>query len=369
MAQFRSIHVDSLAALRANAEAWDDLWQRSDATLPSLRAELLAQWVEQFASSDRLHAIAVEAEGRLVAALPLVRRRVAGLWDAAAMPCNEWSSSGDVLLDAAADPDAVLDVLTAAIRRMSWPLLWLDEAALDAPRWQRFRQALLRAGMAVAAHRRWQVGLVPIDQGWAAYKERWSRKHRQKMAWSGRRLAQRGSVRLRVGSRLAAAEVTDWMQQGFAVEDRSWKGAAGSSVLRTPGMAEFFIRQAQQAARWGQLEVVLLDCGGRPVAFAYGLAAKGVFHSMKVGYDPEFAEQHPGQLLRYYLLERMFSEPSYRALDCQGPLTPAHAAWLPEPYSVGRLAVAPRSRWGQLAVRAYQGVWPCVRALKRQKQA
>ena len=85
---------------------------------------------------------------------------------------------------------------------------------------------------------------------------------------------------------------------------------------------------------------------------------------MKVGYDPEFAAQHPGQLLRYHLLEQFFAEPDRKALDFQGPMTAAHAAWLPELYAVGRLAVAPRSGWGRLAVRAYKHVWPCVRALK-----
>jgi CelD/BcsL family acetyltransferase involved in cellulose biosynthesis len=360
------VHLDSLAALRDRTAAWDDLWQRSDVTLPALRAELLAQWVEQFARSDDFHAIGVEADGRLLAALPLVRRKVARMFDAAAMPCNEWSSSGDLLLDATTDNDATLDALTAAIGELPWPLLWLDEAVLDAPRWQRFEQALVRAGMTVARHERWQVGRVEInDHNWPAYKGRWSRKHRQQMAQALRRLADRGEVRLAIGSQLAPDEVTAWMQRGFEVEDRSWKGAAGSSVLRSPGMAEFFIRQAQQAAQWGQLELALLHCGERPVAFSYGLIAKGVFHSMKIGYDPEFAAQHPGQLLRYHLLEQFFAEPDRKALDFQGPMTAAHAAWLPEVYAVGRLAVAPRSRWGRITVQAYKNVWPFLRDWKR----
>ena len=110
---------------------------------------------------------------------------------------------------------------------------------------------------------------------------------------------------------------------------------------------------------------MFLHCGDRPVAFAYGLTAKGVFHSIKVGYDPEFAEQLPGQLLRYYLLERFFAEPERKALDFQGPMTEAHAAWLPERYAVGRLAVAPRQWLGRLAVWAYRHFGPCVRAFRQ----
>ena len=96
----RIIHLDSLKALRDAAEAWDDLWRRSDATLPTLRAELLAQWVEHFARPGDFHAVAVEVSGLWVAALPLVRRKIGRVLTVAAMPCNEWASCGELLWDA-----------------------------------------------------------------------------------------------------------------------------------------------------------------------------------------------------------------------------------------------------------------------------
>ncbi len=385
MTQPRIIHIESLDALRATAGAWDDLWRRGEATLPSLRAELLAQWVEQFSRPEDFSAIAVEAEGRLAAALPLIRvgwdkrsavpPRIFRRWwgcasldppyfpfsRAAAIPCNEWSGSGDLLLEADDAVDEALRALAVGIRETGVPLLWLDEATLDAARWRQFQQTLSRGGMTVAGCRRWLVGRVEIDHDWPAYKARWSRKHRQKMAQAARRLGERGNVRLDVRSRLAPHEVETAMRQCFEIEDRGWKGEAGTSVLRTPGMAGFYVRQAEQAARWGQLEIVTLHCGGRPAAFSYGLSAKGVFHSIKVGYDPEYAEYHPGQLLRYYLLERFFADPERKALDFQGPMTEAHAAWQPERYAVGRVAVAPRGLAGRLAVLAYKHVWPWVR--------
>ncbi len=376
--QPRIIHIESLDALRATAGAWDDLWRRGAATLPSLRAELLAQWVEQFSRPEDFSAIAVESEGRLAAALPLIRSRKKGsdpfcrngpkgashkrglypFVRAAAMPCNEWVDSGDLLLDADDAADEALRALATGIRETDVPLLWLDAVTLDAARWRRFQQALLRGGMTVAGHRRWLVGRVEIDHDWPAYKARWSRKHRQKMAQAARR---RGDVRLDVRSRLAPHEVETAMRQCFEIEDRGWKGAAGTSVLRTPGMAGFFVRQAEQAARCGQLEIVTLHCGGRPAAFSYGLSAKGVFHSIKTSYDPEYAEYQPGQLLRYYLLERFFADPERKAMDFLGPMTEAHAAWQPERYAVGRVAVAPRGLAGRLAVLAYKHVWPLVR--------
>ena len=88
-----------------------------------------------------------------------------------------------------------------------------------------------------------------------------------------------------------------------------------------------------------------------PVAFAYGLTAKGVFHSIKVGYDRDFAEQLPGQLLRYYLLERFFADPERKALDFQGPMTEG-------PRRLAARAIHDRPLGGRSAWDGPAG-WPC----------
>ena len=82
----RVVQLDSLADFRARAEAWDDLWRRSEATLPTLRAELTAQWIEQFAPGAKFRAVVVEHRGRPVAALPLVGGNVAGFVGTARLP-------------------------------------------------------------------------------------------------------------------------------------------------------------------------------------------------------------------------------------------------------------------------------------------
>ncbi|MBN1394671.1 MAG: GNAT family N-acetyltransferase [Pirellulales bacterium] len=360
MPQPKIIRLESLDDLLKLFEDWDDLWRRSDVTLPLLRAEILVQWVEQFSRPENFIAVAVEAGGRLAAALPLVRRKIGRFFPAAALPCNEWADSGDLLLDDNTDIKEVLDVLAAGIRNLNVPLLWLGEAALDANRWRLLCQALRRNGMTVAERRRWRVGRVEIDHDWPAFKARWSRKHRQQMTRAARRMEALGDVRLDLRRQLMPDEVETAMRECFQIENLGWKGVKGTSVLRTPKMAEFYIRQAESAACWGQLEIAVLRCGGQPAAFSYGLSAKGVFHSIKTGYDPEFSEFHPGQLLRYHLLERFFADHERKALDFQGPINEAHAAWRPSRYAVGRVAAA-RGAFGRTAVWAYKHVWPRVR--------
>ena len=99
MQNARTITLRSVEELRAAAPAWDDLWRRSATTYPTVRAEMVAQWIERFAPRANFTSIVVEIEGRYAAALPLMIRKLGGVFRAGALPCNEWTSSGDLLWD------------------------------------------------------------------------------------------------------------------------------------------------------------------------------------------------------------------------------------------------------------------------------
>jgi len=320
--------------------------------MPTLRAELTAQWVEQFAPRAEFRALVVEDGGRWVAALALVGGSVKGMIRAGRLPANEWSVSGELLLDPEAASPAVADALAAAMAELPWPLLWLEDVAIDAPRWRLLADALGRANVSSHYHELLRIGRIDARGDWETYRRTWSRKHRQGMSHHARRLRQLGEVRLELLSRLAPDEVEPWLRRGLEIEDRSWKGRAGTSVLRTPGMFDFYLRQARQLAAWGQLDLAFLTSTGRPIAFAYGLWAKGAFHSIKVGYDPDYAAYSPGQLLRYFLFERLFRDPRCRAIDYIAP-SEAHRKWRPETYGVGRLVLAPGGWLGRAALAAY----------------
>lgn len=356
------MHLSSLEQLRFAASDWDDLWLRSEVTFPTMRAELLAQWIEHFAPDAEFHAVAIRQGGQLAAALPLVRRKIGRLINAGVLPCNQWSSSGELLLDPSADANQIMPLLLDGLAECNWPLLWLDEAILESARWKTFIQAVADKSMKHVIRPRWQVGRVRIEGDWETCRAGWSRKHRQHTASSARKLAQEGDVRLVLHSHLKPDEAAAWMQKALEIEDLGWKGRTGGSVKSTPGMSEFFIRQAVQLAAWGQLELAFLVCGGRSIAFCCGQGAKGVFHSAKVGYDPRYARFSPGQLLRYFLLERFYAEPGRKAVDFLGPMTESHAHWRPETYTVARFAVA-MSPLGRVALRVYERLRPAARLL------
>jgi CelD/BcsL family acetyltransferase involved in cellulose biosynthesis len=351
------LYLNTIAELRAAAPTWDDLWQRSDCTSPLAQAGPIADWLAHFAPADRFRALVVSDAARWLAALPLVERRMAGVLRAGALPCNAWPSGATLLWDAAATDDPVAgETLSRGAAQLPWPLVFLEAAMPARASWQALVRALTAAGMPYDLRTRWHAGRLAIGHDWPAAFGRLSRRHRQHVSASLRKLQARGEVRFELHADLSPGDVEPLLCRTWETEDRGWKGTAGTSVLRTPGAAEFMLAQARGLAAEGRLRLAFLDCGNRNVAFCYGVFGKGVFHSFKIGYDTAFAQFSPGHLLQYHLLQALHADPQATAVDYIGEMTEYHAHWRPEAYPFARLAFArPNSVLGRAAL------WGCRR--------
>ena len=356
--------LSSSSQLRAAAADWDALWQKSDCTAPAARANLVALWADHFFPNSPLAALAVEHEGRLVAALPMVVRPLRRMIHVAAMPTNCWSCCGDLLLDPDVDADAALDVLVKGIAELDASLLWLEHVALEAPAWQKLFAACRRAALGVSLREQYRIGVTEIGSDFEHYESTRKGDHRRSRRRYARLLDAAGGARLEL-VQPAAADVRDLMLRGFEVEDRSWKGAAGTSVLQTPGIFDYMVLEARQLAQWNQLEICFLEHDQKTIAFEYGWRAKGVHYMPKLGYDDDYSRFGPGQQLIMRLLERLHADPSCHRLDFWGPLMPWSESWSTSSYSVGRAVIATRQALGRGLFRAYDDWQPRLRGLSQ----
>lgn len=171
MPSFQVRQLDSLGQLRAAAASWDDLWRRGDVTISTVRAELIALWLEHFAPTRPIRVLGVEQTdaGRLVAAIPLVEHRVGRMIRCGGLTSNYWSPNGELLLDPEADQTAALDHLADEMERLAWPLFWFDMVPIDAPHWQAMVDVLRRRGLRVDVHPRWRVGRIVFSGDVDAY--------------------------------------------------------------------------------------------------------------------------------------------------------------------------------------------------------
>ncbi len=331
------------------------------------RAELIAGWVEHHAPRATFRAVTVEQNDRLVAALPLVSSRRAKFVTVGGLPTNRWAPGGDLLVDPMADVPAVLDLLVETCRSLPWPVLWFDAVVRDTPRWRQFTAALNRAGMPWSSHRRadFDIGVVNLQRPWEQIQADWSGNHRRHMRKAERRAEASGGIQLRVYNELTPDQVEPLLRTGFEIEDRSWKGSeSASSVLRQPGLWEFYLDQARQLATYGHLALVFLEYEGKPVAFEYGWNSKGVYFSPKVGYDEAFSSISPGQLLRLKLLEQLVTQRDHVLWDFFGPLSDATSKWITGQYSISRLVVGTSPVAGRLFMSSYKTIRPLVRRLR-----
>ncbi len=356
--------LSDVDALLAHREAWDDLWHRSRTVLPTARAELAAHWLHHFAQGRRFTALAVSDGDRLVAALPLVQRRIKGIFRAGDLPANPWAANGDLLLDESADVAEVLQCLCRGLRQTGWPMVWVDLAPVQTSRWRRLVDQSQKADMSCLVHLRYPVGLVYWED-FAAY---WaSRPHglQKKVRKCLRQLEQIGPIELRVLPLVSGQEWEEALDTAWRIEDASWKGQAGTSVLRTPGMREFYLKQTQMLAQWGYARLAFLEAAGRPIAFAFGWETKGVVQVWKISYDPEFSRFSPGHLLWYLWFQKLAESNKPVTVDFLGPLTDGTRPWAAGSYPIGRLILATRW-WGKCLMggyRAYRGcrgtaAWP-----------
>ena len=368
MTQLKLREIDSVDQLREAAPAWDRLWQRSEVSLPTARAELVAQWIEHFAhrrgGPARLRVLVVEKGQDFAAAVPLVRRRTYRTLPVGDLTWNCWSPNGELLLDPDADAPAVLDVLASGLEKTPWPLLWFDLVPFETPRWQSLIQALASRGLATDVHPRYCIGQVEIRGRFDAYFAQRPKAQRQSVGKGLRRLQRDGPVELKVCADPGPDEIDQRLREAFEIENRGWKKAAGGTVLGTPGMFEFYRRQARQLAAWGYLRLALLEHRQKPIAFEFGWTAKGVYYSFKVGYDAAYRRYGPGHLLRMRLIAALHDRPGPALVDFQGPLTDALRHWSTRSYPIGRLVIAPRRLGSRALMTGYRSLAPVIRGLR-----
>ncbi|GAA2007528.1 GNAT family N-acetyltransferase [Nocardioides kribbensis] len=167
-----------------------------------------------------------------------------------------------------------------------------------------------------------------------------------------RRARRRAEALGPVGAQVHApgpGEVDALLDAALAVELRSWKGPAGTALLRDPVREGFYRRYARAAAGAGVLRVALLHVGDDLAAMQLAVERHGALWLLKIGYDEAFARVSPGQLL----LAEVIGWSLGRGLDRVEMLGQEEAwtrVWTPRVRPHVQLGLFPRSSRGLAAL-------------------
>ena len=280
----RSAVIELQDAIAPLAPEWEQLVDRTG-TSPFSRAGWFEAWWGAF-GRGRLEIATLRRDGELAAVLPLMRRF--GVRRALA---NWHTPEFEV---PALDPAARAALFKGLLERTRTPLL-LTLLTAGRPEPDAFRAAARASGVPTLAHTVERSPYVPIGGEWEAYLSTLPRRRRSELRRRRRRLEERGAVALEItdgDGRLAAV-----LDEGFEVESSGWKARSGTAIVSKPQTRDFYTRVARWAAERGTLRLAFLRLDERPVAFHFTIEEDGAAYQLKGGYDPEFREFGPGNLL------------------------------------------------------------------------
>ena len=128
-----------------------------------------------------------------------------------------------------------------------------------------------------------------------------------------RRLRERGEV-----SRVALKPGEDgarWIAEFLALEASGWKGRRGSALASTPGNLRYAGAMLAEAHRRGRLQMVGIDCGGRPVSRCCNLIAGEGSYAWRTAYDERYAEYSPGVMAEIESMRAFHALPGVSWMD------------------------------------------------------
>lgn len=290
-------------------EEWNNLLSQSNCDIPFLRHEWFMNWWANFGGNNRMAVICVRRKGELVGAFPLMEIKEAF----ACLPLiilqsmtNLHSFRYHFIVKSGEDDTFQVFWHYLRHRQRRWDLLQLQYLPSDIPNYEALRQTAqndcYRTGL-------WQGGESPylcINGTWDEYWGTLKSKFRSNMRNRAKRLQQQGTVEHEIISN--PADILDSLAEGFAIEQKSWKGEGGSAIACDPMIVNFYTRWAETAARKKWLVLSFLKVNGKRVAFDYSLAYQKCLYCMKIGYDPAFSPYSVGQLLCGHILQRCFED-------------------------------------------------------------
>jgi len=274
-------------------------------------------WTEHFGSGLSVAAVLGHESGRAVGLAPLLTTAAHEL----VLPVNFLSPRGEFIVGEDDARGFVRAVLTNA--RTAGSPLRLQGVPVGSPTLAAIESEAGGAGYLVHAKPARVSPFIAIEGAWDGYFEGKPRKVTHEWERKMRRLEKAGDVRvLRFEGGMDARKLTD---DFIAVEERSWKKRAGTSITAR-GVSGFYHRLSAALAAKGEFDPFWLEIDGRVVAFLYGAVQRGTYYAMKTSYDEESSRLSPGVRLFHEAVSSAFGAGLAR-FDFLGERAPWKDEW------------------------------------------
>jgi CelD/BcsL family acetyltransferase involved in cellulose biosynthesis len=355
--------ITTSAELEELEPVWDCLVNKSSLTHPFMTHEWISSWWECFGEKDGLCVLVVRAGSEPIAIAPLMRKseRVYGRQVATLqLPANDHTNRGDVII--AERPrdayDAIWDFLSSDA--VPWDMVVLRELPDDSPTLDELTRRAERTGILSG---RWQsefTPYVPMATSWDHYEEALPAKHRANLRNRLKRLSALGRVELETVS--GGPTLSADLEEGFRIEEASWKGRAGTAIRCQPVLSRFYTQFAEKAAKRGWLRLQFLKVGDRRIAFTYCVVYQNRMYLIRPGFDSAYAAYSPVNLLCHFALQDGFAS-GLDGYDFLGADEHWKRRWSTQTIDHSWLFLFADRPWGRLAHYAKFRLFPALKEI------
>jgi CelD/BcsL family acetyltransferase involved in cellulose biosynthesis len=306
--------ITDLAGFNALERPWNSLVTAHNNSL-FLRHEFLRVWLESFAPRERVEILTGwSPEGRLVAALPLMRQRgsIRGIpVKRLVTACNSHSCRFDMI----AENPAVAG--EALFRRLAsqddWDVLRIADVPEGGQSWHLYRAAIAE-GFPVGAWPSQRSPFLPLPPSEEELQGRVSSQLRSSARRKLRQMEKKAPTRI---ERIQTSDLAPVLEDFFKLERSGWKGRKGSACDQDEQTRSFYMRLAELAAEKDWLSLFRLTLDGQTAAFHYGLTYDGIYLLPKLAFREEFSDLSPGLVLMHEVLRDCIDR-QVRAIDFLG---------------------------------------------------
>ncbi len=307
-------------------EQWQELLNKSRFAVPFVDFEWIRLWSKHFVSSQQLNFYLIfDDQQRLCGCVPLFKtqmNQVGMRFSVLSFTANSHSFRSDFLAEDS-QRTAVLEAwLNTVFARENFDYLLVREFPQD----EAFNEMLELKNLAYSLEEPKKPPFIVIEGDWETYFNN-RRGHFRRNLRRRLRNAEKefGPVRYEVFNG-PAEELTDVLLQGLQIEASGWKGKAGSAILKSEKVKNFYFDIAQNFYQRGLLHLGRLYFGERLVAFNLSIIYNNAFYLLKIAYDEEVHRYSPGQIMTYLLLQKVF-EQKIEVFDFLGPSMPWKLEW------------------------------------------
>jgi len=207
-----------------------------------------------------------------------------------------------------------------------WDVCTLNTVPEASPVGKELLNQLRRRGWPYHVHRR-PCAAVPLPDSWESYQRMLSGKERGKLNYYSRRLEKTHRVRLYRCSR--EEELPQCLEALFRLHEMRWSLQREPGQLRSMPRRRFYkeISSLFLARDW--LVFWFLDVDGKPAAAQFGFRYRDVVFQLQEGFDPAYASDSIGNVLRGYVLKQLI-DAGVRRYDFLAGAGPDKARWCAE---------------------------------------